>query len=66
MGNEATDLPKLAAPARRALIGAGYTRLEDLTKAKESEILRLHGMGPNAMQVLRNALKERCLSFRHG
>jgi hypothetical protein len=28
MGTEATDLPKLGAPARRALIGAGYTRLE--------------------------------------
>jgi hypothetical protein len=66
MGTEETDLPKLAAPARRALIGAGYTRLEDLTKARESEVMRLHGMGPNAMRVLRNALKERGLSFREG
>ena len=38
MGTEETDLPKLAAPARRALIGAGYTRLEHLTKVKESEV----------------------------
>jgi predicted Fe-Mo cluster-binding NifX family protein len=66
MGTEATDLPKLAAPARRALTGAGYTRLEDLTKVKESEVIRLHGMGPNAMAVLRDALKERGLSFRDG
>jgi hypothetical protein len=66
MGTEATDLPKLGAPARRALIGAGYTRLEQLTKAKESDILKLHGMGPKAMQVLRDALKERGLSFRDG
>jgi hypothetical protein len=66
MGTEATDLPKLAAPARRALTGAGYTRLEDLTKVKESEVMRLHGMGPNAMAVLRDALKERGLSFRDG
>jgi hypothetical protein len=64
MGTEETDLPKLAAPARRALIGAGYTRLEDLTRVKESEIMKLHGMGPNAMQVLRKALEERGLSFR--
>jgi hypothetical protein len=64
MGTEGTDLPKLAAPARRALIGAGYTRLEHLTKVKESEIMRLHGMGPNAMEVLRKALAERGLSFR--
>jgi hypothetical protein len=66
MGTEATDLPKLAAPARRALTGAGYTRLEDLTEVKESEVMRLHGMGPNAMAVLRDALKERGLSFRDG
>jgi hypothetical protein len=56
MGTEETNLPKLAAPARRALQGAGYTRLEDLTKVTESDVMRLHGMGPNAMQVLRNAL----------
>lgn len=66
MGTEGTDLPKLTAPARRALIGAGYTRLEHLTKVKESVVMRLHGMGPNAMEVLRNALAERGLSFRDG
>jgi len=45
MGTEETNLPKLAAPARRALQGAGYTRLEDLTKVTESDVMRLHGMG---------------------
>jgi hypothetical protein len=62
----ATDLPKLGAPARRALVGAGYTRLEQLTKVTESEVMKLHGMGPNAMEVLRGALKEHGLSFRDG
>jgi hypothetical protein len=66
MGTKETDLPKLAAPARRALVGAGYTRLEHLTKVKESDVMKLHGMGPNAMEVLRNALEERGLSFRDG
>jgi hypothetical protein len=66
MGAEATDLPKLAAPARRALLGAGYTRLEHLTEVKESDVMKLHGMGPNAMRVLRTALQERGLSFRDG
>jgi len=66
MGAEATDLPKLAAPARRALLGAGYTRLEHLTEVKESDVMKLHGMGPNAMRVLRAALEERGLSFRDG
>ncbi len=50
-------------PAQRALAGAGYTRLEQLTKARESDLLKLHGMGPKAMGVLKNALSERGLSF---
>jgi DNA integrity scanning protein DisA with diadenylate cyclase activity len=61
--DEATDLPRLPAPARRALLGAGYTRLEHLTEVSESEVMRLHGMGPKAMRVLRDALHERGLSF---
>jgi len=28
--------------------------------------MKLHGMGPNAMRALRNALQERGLSFRDG
>ena len=66
MGTEVTDLPKLGVPARRALLSAGYTRLEHLTRVKESEVMKLHGMGPKAMEVLRNALQERGLSFRDG
>jgi hypothetical protein len=42
--NGETDLPKLAAPARRALEGAGYTRLEQIAQAKESDVAKLHGM----------------------
>jgi hypothetical protein len=64
MMGEQSDLPKLAAPARRALLGAGYTRLEQLTEVSEAEVMELHGMGQNAMRVLREALEERGLSFR--
>lgn len=59
-----SDLPKLAAPARRALARACYTTLEELTHAKESEIAQLHGMGPKAMDALRDSLRERGLSFK--
>jgi hypothetical protein len=38
-GAEETNLPKPAAPARRELYGAGYIRLEDLTKVTETEIV---------------------------
>lgn len=58
------DLPKTGAPALRALNGAGYTRLDQLTQATEAEIAALHGMGPKALGILRAALAERGLSFR--
>src|SRR5690349_4280731 len=49
------DFPKLAAPAQRALAGAGYTSLEHLAKVSEDEIKNLHGIGPNALKQLRAA-----------
>lgn len=54
---------KLAKPARRALEGAGYLRLEQFSKLSETEILKLHGMGPKAMDQIRRALTEKGLSF---
>ena len=60
----ANDLPaKLGAPARRALAAAGYERLDQLAGAREADLLRLHGMGPKAMEQLRRALAERGLGF---
>ena len=61
--NEKSDLPKLASPAQRALAGAGITRLVQLTKMSETELSRLHGIGPNAIKTLRLALDEKGLSF---
>lgn len=57
------ELPKLSAPARRALTGAGLEKLDDLTRRTEAEILALHGMGPNAMNTLREAMREKELNF---
>ena len=59
-----SDLPKLAAPAQRALAGAGIQNLQQLTKFSEAEIKQLHGIGPNALKQLRSALKAKGLSFR--
>ena len=58
------DLPvKLAASARRALAGAGISRLDQLTRMSEAEISHLHGIGPNAIKQLRQALRAKGLSF---
>jgi len=59
-----SDFPKLAAPAQRALSGAGYMRLEQLAKVSEAEIKELHGIGPNALDALRQALASEGLSFK--
>jgi uncharacterized protein YdhG (YjbR/CyaY superfamily) len=56
--------PRLAAPARRALSAAGYTRLGQLTQISAPDLKKLHGMGATAIAALAEALQERGLSFR--
>jgi hypothetical protein len=46
----------LAQPALRALSAAGYTRLEQFTSVTEADLLKLHGMGPKALGLIRGAL----------
>ena len=59
-----TDFPPtLSKPAQRALAGAGYSRLSQLTTVRESDLAGLHGMGPKALRQLREALAERGASF---
>jgi len=63
---EANTFPKIGAPATRALEAAGYSRLEQLTNVTEAELGQLHGMGPKALGILRETLKENGLSFKAG
>src|SRR3954454_17909525 len=59
-----TPFPKgLARPALRALAGAGYGNLDQLSSATQASLLGLHGLGPNALAKLRAALHEIGLSF---
>ena len=55
--------PGLAKPAQRALAGAQIDSLERLATFSESEIAALHGMGPNALATLLQALDARGLAF---
>jgi hypothetical protein len=57
------DLPKLAAPARRALAAAGVTSLARLARFSEAEVKAWHGIGPNALKALRQAIRANGLSF---
>ena len=58
------DLPGgLSAPARRALAAAGYTRVEQFASVTEADLLKLHGVGPKAVAILRDALDRRAMTF---
>ncbi len=63
--SQSTDLPKLAAPAQRALANAGISTLQQLAKYQEQEITELHGIGKNALESLKTALREKGLSFKN-
>lgn len=60
----AQNLPTgLGKPAARALAAAGYTHLEQFTSVKEADLLKLHGVGPKAIRLLRSALNAQGLAF---
>jgi pimeloyl-ACP methyl ester carboxylesterase len=61
---QASDFPKsIGRPATGALLAAGYTRLEQLTRIREADIKALHGVGPKAVTILRETLAEKGWSF---
>ena len=59
-----SDLPReMGNPARRALVQAGYWRLEQCAGLSEGELKQFHGVGPKAIDQLRRALSAKGLSF---
>jgi hypothetical protein len=54
---------ELSRPALGALREAGYKRLEELVGVKAADLLKLHGMGPKGIRILREALKGKGLAF---
>ena len=59
-----SDLPEeLTAPARRALSAAGYSRVEQFARVSEADLLKLHGVGPKAVAIVRDALDRRGMTF---
>ena len=55
------ELPKIGAPATRALSNAGYTSLRQLAGVPRAELARLHGMGPKALRIIEDNLAEQGL-----
>ena len=56
---DGTNLPRnIGAPATRALTAAGYSSLEQLNGVPATELEKLHGVGPRAIRLLEEALRE--------
>ncbi|MBG6225300.1 endonuclease III [Arthrobacter sp. CAN_A2] len=55
----AIPLPKVGAPAVRALARIGIHTVDDLEGADFGELATLHGVGPKAVRLLRAALDEK-------
>lgn len=58
-----TPLPKISAPAQRALDSINVSSLQELATHTEKEISDLHGMGPNALGKLKAAMAEAGIGF---
>jgi DNA-directed RNA polymerase alpha subunit len=54
----------IGAPAYRALTAQGVAWLEDLPRWSEAELLKLHGVGPKAVRILKETLASRGLALR--
>ena len=60
----ATELPRIGSPATSALAEIGITTLEGVQAMSEKELLALHGVGPKAVRILKEALAERGLALK--
>ncbi|WP_199171373.1 RNA polymerase alpha subunit C-terminal domain-containing protein [Sporosarcina sp. P18a] len=57
-------LSKLSSPARNALVHNGIDTLQKLSKYTEKEILKIHGIGPASLPIMRTFLEKESLSFK--
>ncbi|MGC5614882.1 hypothetical protein [Georgenia sp. Z1491] len=56
---EVGDLPRsIGRPATRALAAAGITTLAQIAETTDDDLLDLHGVGPRAVTLLREAVAE--------
>lgn len=58
--------PRMGKVSRRELARAGYTRFEHLTGTTPEELLAIHGVGKKAIDILREELGDRGMSFADG
>ena len=55
---------KIGQPAHRALQANGINTLKQICSFSEKELLALHGIGPKAISILKEALQKEGLLFK--
>ncbi|WP_258724914.1 hypothetical protein [Cellulomonas sp. NS3] len=55
---------RIGRPALGALAHVGITTLEEVGRMSEADLLALHGVGPKAVRLLREALAAEGVSLR--
>jgi predicted flap endonuclease-1-like 5' DNA nuclease len=50
-------------PAVRALASVGVSRLDQVSRLTEDQLLALHGMGPKALGIIKAALRRQGKAF---
>lgn len=59
MATDSSELPvAIGKVARRELAVFGVTRMDQLRTVTEKELLAIHGVGPKAIQILRQQLMD--------
>jgi len=57
------SLPKIGAPATRALNAAGYSSLHQLAGVPRSELAQFHGLGPKTLRTIEEQLEHHGLAL---
>lgn len=65
MKEDSGSLPKIGAPATRALKAVGINTLKNLSKYTEEELREFHAVGPKAISVIKTALAKQNLLLKN-
>ena len=65
--SESSPFPQgVSRPAQRALASVEITNVDQATRISESELKKLHGMGPKAIRAIKAELKRRGKALKTG
>ncbi|RFZ95429.1 DNA-binding protein [Mucilaginibacter conchicola] len=61
---EIYPIPKISAPASRALVAAGLHTLNDIAGLTQKQFMQLHGMGKHGLRIVKEAMDLAGLQFK--